>query len=76
MIIRNTQALAFDTILLQVEMVWNTTQGVAKGGVRGALAPPIIGTTKRSALFTNAQSRSASVVLDAALGPPRLAQHT
>ena len=34
------------------------------------------GSTKRSAISTNALSRFASVVVDCVLGPPRLAQHT
>ena len=42
-------------------------------GARGG--HPIFGTTKRIANLTNAQSRFASVVVDAVLGHQRLAQH-
>ena len=37
---------------------------------------PILGTTKRNAFSTNAQSRFASVVVGGVLGPPCLARHT
>ena len=43
---------------------------------QGVRALSIFGLIKTSLFSTNAQSRFASVVLDSALGPPRLAQHS
>ena len=45
----------------------------SQGGAKGEGVPPINGTTKTRASSIRAQSRFASVVLDAVLRPPRLA---
>ena len=49
---------------------------VKRGAPRGPRALPTFGTIKTSAFSTNAQSRFASVVLDAVLGHLRLALYT
>ena len=51
--------------------------GGRKGGeAKGAQTLPKFGTTKRRVFSTNAQSKLASVLVDAALGLPGLAWHT
>ena len=46
----------------------------SQGGAKGEGVPPINRTTKTSVSSIRAQSRFASVVLDAVLGPLQLAQ--
>ena len=59
-----------ETVGEEMMQVWSETQFCSVDFSKSRIG------VKKSAFLTNAQSRFVSVVVDGALGPPRLARHT